>query len=229
MPEIVLIRHAQSANNAGPDHARKPDPALTELGEKQAELTGQWLRSVGIDQLYCSPFLRSLLTAQAIAEHHTAPVFIRPDLCEQGGCYSGHEGTTKRGAPGMNREQIKQRFPNWGMHESIDERGWWHGDYETLPEAEERTRTVIDWIASRHGNQEGRIVFVIHADFKRRILEAILPIRREHMPSSGLEVGPLSNTSVTRLSLVPGSDSTPQWVVQSLNSTSHLPESLWTT
>lgn len=228
MPEIVLIRHAQSANNAGPDHARMPDPGLTEIGVQQADLTGQWLSRVGIDQIYCSPFLRSLQTTRAIAEHHSVPVLVRPDLCEQGGCYSGHDGTTKRGEPGMNREQIEAEYPGWQLDNAIDQRGWWHGDYELLPQAQERARSVVGWITQQHGNQQGRIVFVIHADFKRRILEAILPIRKEHEPTNGLDVGPLANTSVTRLQLVADASEATQWIVQSLNSTGHLPESLWT-
>ena len=96
MPYILLVRHAQSANNALPVHLRVCDPGLTPLGYQQAEATARALTDYPIRTLYCSPFLRSLETTQAVANGTGKNPVIHGDLFEQGGCYSGHVAGSER-------------------------------------------------------------------------------------------------------------------------------------
>jgi len=219
MAEIVLIRHGQSANNAGPEQGRIPDPGLTEIGAQQARATADWLATVKVDQLYCSPFARSLETTSPIAKRHARPVVVRPDLCEQGGCYSGYDAIGKRSEPGMSRSELLRKYPGWELDSSIDERGWWHAPYEELPAARKRAQRVASWMRDQFAHSDAVIVFVIHADFKRRLLEATLP----HPELAGDILGPLCNTGVTRLEC-----SRSGWRIHSLNATSHLPLHLTT-
>ena len=41
--QLYLVRHAQSSNNAQPEHLRVPDPGITEIGEQQAICLADWL------------------------------------------------------------------------------------------------------------------------------------------------------------------------------------------
>ncbi|GAB5402481.1 MAG: hypothetical protein Aurels2KO_07120 [Aureliella sp.] len=219
MAQIVLIRHGQSANNAGPEQSRVPDPGLTDIGTQQAEATANWLAGEKVDRLYCSPFTRSLDTTLPITRLHQVPVFVRPDLCEQGGCYSGHPAIGMQGAPGMSRDQIEDKYPGWELHKSIDHRGWWHDSYEKLPTARERASRVAAWMKGEFADSNSVVVFVIHADFKRRLLEAVLP----HPEMAADVLGPICNTGVTRLECTKSA-----WQVHSLNATNHLEERLVT-
>ncbi|SER85345.1 histidine phosphatase family protein [Salipaludibacillus aurantiacus] len=70
MVTVYFIRHGQSeANLQGiiQGHAEFP---LSELGEKQASLAGEWMSSVHLDAIYTSDLQRARVTAEAIAKHH---------------------------------------------------------------------------------------------------------------------------------------------------------------
>ena len=77
---LYLIRHGQSAGNAeGRFGGHGPTP-LSDLGRKQAELTGKLLAKEGIHAIYSSDLLRSVQTAEPLAkllnlEIHTSPAF----------------------------------------------------------------------------------------------------------------------------------------------------------
>lgn len=216
MAEIYLIRHGQSANNAGPDHTRVPDPGLTELGTKQATATANWLATLGIDQLFCSPFLRSLETTRPAAGTTKIAPTVRPELCEKGGCYSGYEEGSRQGEPGMKRSEISQRYPGWNIDATINEEGWWNREYEKLPEARARAQCVIDWMKSEFSGFTGNVAMIIHADFKQLLIEEIVSSRIDSDLFGWM--GPLRNVGATHFSLDSG-----QWKLHSLNATSHLP------
>ena len=61
MNTFYLIRHGQKNKNIG-------NPGLTDLGKKQAKLTGQYLSSFKIDKIFNSPSKRTLETATIIAK-----------------------------------------------------------------------------------------------------------------------------------------------------------------
>jgi 2,3-bisphosphoglycerate-dependent phosphoglycerate mutase len=44
--QLLLVRHAQSANNALPTELRVHDPGLTETGNLQAEHLADWLQTL---------------------------------------------------------------------------------------------------------------------------------------------------------------------------------------
>lgn len=61
MKKIYLIRH-------GKRKSYKEDTLLSEIGVKQAELTGKYLNKSQIDQIYASPLPRTQQTAEIISE-----------------------------------------------------------------------------------------------------------------------------------------------------------------
>ena len=71
---LHITRHGQT--DVRSDHP-PGDPHLTDLGRKQAELLGRSLRDMGFDgTIYCSPYFRTIETAQAIA--HVTETMIVP-------------------------------------------------------------------------------------------------------------------------------------------------------
>jgi len=73
---FYLIRHGQKVGVYG-------DPALTELGQQQAERTGQYLKDFAIDAIQASPLKRTQETAHAIAQHLKLQVHLNPLLVER--------------------------------------------------------------------------------------------------------------------------------------------------
>ena len=213
---IILLRHGQSANNASEEHLRVCDPDLTDLGRQQAAQTGEHLAAMPITHIYCSPFLRSLETARPIARFHPerASVHIHPHIFEQGGCYSGYEAVGCKGEPGMGASELRERYPNWHVDSSISDTGWWGRDYETREQAKSRADRVAFWMASELANQGGLRVFVIHADFKRLLIES-LRLSPADGPLAPDE--PFYNVSITQIEQV-----RERWIVHRFNCVKHL-------
>ncbi|HEX9114966.1 MAG TPA: histidine phosphatase family protein [Anaerolineae bacterium] len=201
--ELYIIRHAQSTNNALADQTdRVTDPPLTRIGEQQAErlaehLESGWqpitwspvpvppnmetrgmLRGYGLTDLYCSPMLRSLQTAQAISRSIDLTPEVWIDIHEQGGMFLEEgEGADRVavGKPGLTRSQILARFPGYVLPDGITERGWYNRDYEDWPACHVRAARVAEtffaWAAT--GNSR-RIAIVSHGGFVDALLKAFL-------------------------------------------------------
>lgn len=212
---ILLIRHAQSANNALPESQRVPDPGLTELGHQQARRLADGIRRFPVSQLFCSPFRRSLDTTRPCSEALKLTPTVHSDIYEQGGCYSGHIPGQLRGAPGMNRAELQTNYPGWEICETIGYKGWNHGrEYETEHQAHLRAERVAyrltnRWLPEFPGEMAA---LVVHADFKRILLIALLGTHRwdDHWQ-------PIYNTSITYLQRVGN-----QWQLVEWNSVLHL-------
>lgn len=67
---IILVRHGHVEGMAPPRFRGRADLPLTEMGRRQAEITGNWLgRCMPPDTIYASPLLRCIQTAEAIARN----------------------------------------------------------------------------------------------------------------------------------------------------------------
>jgi 2,3-bisphosphoglycerate-dependent phosphoglycerate mutase len=168
---LLLIRHAQSGNNAVADAShgdystfmatRSSDPPLTPTGERQAELLAAYVATMddGIDaihermsnylrlhpvtKLYVSPMLRALQTAQPLAAALDLAPEVWVDIHEHGGIFTGSkEAGTVQGFPGLTRSAIAARFPTYSVGAGLDEMGWWRGGYEELAECDARAGRV---------------------------------------------------------------------------------------
>ncbi len=214
-PCLMLIRHAQSENNALEDQFRIPDPNITDLGIAQSKKLAIAVRKLAPTVVYCSPFLRSLETTRWIIESNDASPIVRQDIYEQGGCHSGYQPGRRVAEKGMNRETLSQNYSGWHLDDRINDQGWFDLDhYETANEARERAQRVRKWYEteSQTHSAQDRVAMVIHADFKMRLLEAFLDDE-----SIEERLGDIVNTSITRLSLVKG-----RWRLDYWNVFSHL-------
>ena len=215
LPCLLLIRHAQSENNALEDQFRVPDPDITELGVAQSKKLALSIAKLAPNVVYCSPFLRSLETMRWIAEQMSAVPIVRQDIYEQGGCHSGFQTGRRTAQLGMNRATLSRQYAGWHLDERIGDDGWYDLDhYETTDEARKRAHQVRKWYESEtqmHSAQD-RVAMVIHADFKLRLLEAFLEV-----DSIEEQMGDIVNTSISRLSLSKG-----RWRIDYWNVFSHL-------
>lgn len=231
MFQLVLIRHAQSANNALGEKLRVPDPSITDIGKQQAKRLADWLQQYPPTHLYCSGFRRAIETSKPIAEQLNLPAFVRHDLYEQGGCYEGYLPGKMKSSPGMGRATIAELCPDWMIDDRISDLGWYcDRDLETDEEAVLRAQSVSQWIRSEligaWQNQKTlhRIAMVIHADFKALLLRELL---RNQDGSDGVpaehNLYQIWNTSVTQLTW-----NAPSWRIDFWNSIRHLDPDLLT-
>lgn len=216
---LVLVRHAQSANNALPDHQRVHDPGLTEVGVLQAEQLGDWMASLPLTALWCSPFKRSLDTTEAIRRCNPLKPFVHIDLHEVGGCYSGYSAVGRKGEAGMGTAELRIHYPDYEIDPRIASDGWWQKrPFETSDSSSQRAIRAIDWFKSQLQKSNDFACAVIHADFKRLLLKQML------VDNSNVEQwGPIFNAAVTALRW-----DGETWKLDYFNSISHLPYPLHT-
>ena len=217
--QLYLIRHAESENNARPGYQRVEDPAITAVGRLQADHLASWTRTLKIDFLITSPFLRTLQTTKPVSDAGTLPVAVWHHVYERGGCYRGYGENAREGGPGLGRSAILGHLPCATVDETILETGWWGGrDRETETETIERARMVVERFSKTFGSNGQTVVAIVHAEFKRQLLVEML---------SGIAnpkaFGPLCNTGITKLTYDGQS-----WRLDWLNSVSHLPARLIT-
>ncbi len=218
-PCLLLIRHAQSSNNALDESQRVPDPPLTSLGEIQAVHLGKAVSRMVVNVLYSSPFLRALQTTRHIAQATGLKPIVRQDIFEQGGCYRGHMAEDLDPEPGMTFQQIQQFAPEWTIDDRVTDRGWNDlQQYESMQESRIRASKVVSWFDSVPHHRTSRVAMVMHADFKIRLIEAILG--RVDVEES---FGAVINTAITCVSKSHG-----RWTLDFWNSYQHLDRELVT-
>ena len=92
MTRILLIRHGQSVTNLEKRFTGFLDSPLSDLGIRQAQLTGEYIaQNYRIDRIYASDLCRAYQTGQIIAQHYDIPVVPVKELREiNGGLWEGH-------------------------------------------------------------------------------------------------------------------------------------------
>ncbi len=112
---LYLIRHGQSEGNIRGGFAGRIDYPLSPLGQKQANMTADFLRDEHIDVVLSSPLSRAYDTAVPIARTRGLDVLQREDLSEMD--FGDWEG--------LPIEEVARRFPD-----AIDI--WNHEMYKTV-------------------------------------------------------------------------------------------------
>jgi broad specificity phosphatase PhoE len=99
---LYLIRHGQSAGNAaGRFGGHSPTP-LSELGQKQAEVTARLLARERISAIYSSDLLRAVQTAKPLSELLELPIIETPAFRER------HVGVLE----GLTFDESKEMYPD---------------------------------------------------------------------------------------------------------------------
>ncbi len=169
MTTVILVRHGQTAWNAVERFRGREDLPLNEVGLSQAERTAerichQWNPSA----VYCSPLLRAVATAEAIAGRCRLSVEVTPALTDID--YGRWQG--------MTPEETRQRYPR-------RIRRWYRGSRrarppggELLAAVQRRCLKAVLGIAARHPDRQ--VVIVGHTVVNRVILLGLLPLGLRH-------------------------------------------------
>lgn len=218
--QLYLVRHAQSANNAQPEHLRVSDPGITEVGEQQAICLADWLDANSFRHLLTSAFRRALQTATYIRRRteHVPEVVV--DVHEHGGCVDGwHEGNFV-GRPGFNDDEVIAEFGEVKIETPIGTDGWWKSKpREDYSQSRLRAQSVEKYFRERLDLQKEAILCVTHADFLAMLLEEMFG---DAIQGDSRFVD-LKNTGVTHLEWVDD-----KWEIHTMNSVDHLPSELVT-
>jgi len=219
---LYIIRHGQSTNNAlHKISSRVYDPALTDMGQKQAARVAEHLATAkqtayrfddtkegairstvegfGISKLYCSAMYRAMLTARPIGKALGLEPEVWVDIHESGGMYLKKEGQEPVGYPGKTRAEILAEFPNYILPERVTEKGWWRVDAgrEDWPACQGRAIRVANQLRDRTDSKE-RIAMVSHGGFMDALIKAITnQLPGEHVFYHHF------NTSITRIDFHP--------------------------
>lgn len=216
--ELYLIRHGQSANNAGV-LPRVADPPLTDIGVEQARWAGESLKAEGITRLYCSPMLRTLQTAQIISEIINLPPHIFVGLHEWGGIWETRgDGSVQ--LPGLNRAEMREICPDVILPDDVTDQGWWFneefaGDIEGMAElSHENGLAFIAHLGEHHVDADERVAAVSHGGSGGSLISAFFGLP----PDVGYSRFTHNNTGVSRLLFT-----SERRQLQYLNKISHLP------
>ena len=240
---LLLVRHGQSANNViekevgdggNFDKARVPDPALSELGFKQAEALGkslsEKLQNETSVRLIVSGMRRALQTIQPLSRELAIPPLVRPDTFERNGMFT-KSGTEITQCDGLTAEEIQDEFSGFNVSEL--EAGW--GRVETDEECFERAGRVAASLREMAlvSPPTDVVVFVSHMDFLDHLFKKLMGLPR------GAAWMKLDNVSISHLVLrnehdqadwgsgeVDGECDTQAATVIKWNSTSHLEPAL---
>ena len=238
--ELFIIRHGQSGNNALANiRDRSVDPPLTDLGERQAEMLGEYVargenqelsrettgntkyelrHGLGITSLFTSPMYRSLQTVQPVSRASGLAPRIWVDIHEEGGMFLNHGGDEGLvGYPGRTRSEILAEFPDYVLPTNFDETGWWNKDHEDPASLLVRATKVSEQLREM-AKTEDRVAIITHGAFMNALLNAIFgQISEGHMYYRH------HNTAISRFYM----DGDGRFEVLYLNSTVHLnPESI---
>ena len=202
---LLLIRHAQSVNNAvwaetGEGANRVSDPALTPLGEAQARALADTVADGRIprpDVLYSSLMIRAISTAAPLADALDLPIYAHPRLFEVGGIFDGHyagphgpgaDATPLSGSPAA---VLRQLTPRLVLPPEVTEDGWFPGPVETLPKAWQRAKGIVAELTRRHTGPETTVAVVTHGWFLNHLIRAfvdwppradgVVPVWIEHL------------------------------------------------
>ena len=109
-PQLLVIRHGETAWSRTGRHTGRTDIALTDVGRAEARAASETLGGWTIERAYSSPLMRARETAELVAP--TCGIELDDDLVEWD--YGRYEGETT--------PQTRERIPGWSVwtHEIID-------------------------------------------------------------------------------------------------------------
>ena len=205
--ELYLIRHGQSFNNAHEGTNRRvADPPLTEMGQEQAQLVGEFLKTAEqtegygykFSELFCSAMLRTLQTTVPIAKALGMTPTIWLDVHEECGIWS-NEGDGPIGHSGLTRKEIETQFPGFVIPDDVTDDGWWNRPMETHAEMIARARRVSDGILARDLESDKHVAIVTHGAFANVFIQVLLG----QDPRETVYLGHY-NTGISRIDFVDG-------------------------
>ncbi|MBV9515896.1 MAG: bifunctional RNase H/acid phosphatase [Mycobacteriaceae bacterium] len=159
---ILLLRHGQTELSVQRRYSGRGNPALTDLGRRQAEAAADYIaRRGGIAAVITSPLQRAYDTAAAVAKALKVDVTVDDDLIETD--FGAWEGLTFVEAA----ERDPELHPNWLRDNSVSPPGG-----ESFASVQERVRRVCDRIIAEYSGTT--VLVVSHVTPIKTILQLAL-------------------------------------------------------
>lgn len=165
---IIFLRHGQAKNNVERILAgRTKGFPLTDLGVKQAQDIGEFLRPLNISKIYCSPIERAENTAKIVAEKVGLGCTVDERLTEiDMGSFSG-----------MHYDEMFAKHGNvflkfYQGHPIVEANG-----IETFASVKKRVLDVVSHCLQRHDGQT--ILLVTHMDPIKSMISTVLQPKPE--------------------------------------------------
>jgi broad specificity phosphatase PhoE len=168
MTTVYLIRHGQTAWNKEEIFRGRTDVPLNEIGLREAELAGGYLKDKEIHVIYSSPLSRAWQTAQKIAQFHNLEVQPLNGIIDMSfGRWEGHSLQEIQKNDGelyrqWREEPHRVRIP----------------DGESLDEVRIRTMAALEEMIQLH--PEKTLVLVSHRVITKVLICGILGIDNSH-------------------------------------------------
>ena len=168
MTTVYLIRHGQTAWNKEEIFRGRTDVPLNEIGLREAELAGEYLKDKEIHVIYSSPLSRAWQTAQKIAQFHNLEVQPLNGIIDMSfGRWEGHSLQEIQKNDGelyrqWREEPHRVRIP----------------DGESLDEVRIRTMAALEEMIQLH--PEKTLVLVSHRVITKVLICGILGIDNSH-------------------------------------------------
>lgn len=166
MPSICFVRHGQSEWNAVQRFQGQWDSRLSDLGRRQAHLSGRLLGELGVDRMFVSPLGRARETAAIISEYVPAPA-VYDDRLKEWDCgdWSGHL-----------REEVVARWPDEWAARQADVFHYRGPNCENYPDMFVRARPFVTALCAL---EEERIAVVSHGMIGKVMVSILLRLREE--------------------------------------------------
>jgi broad specificity phosphatase PhoE len=156
--KLILVRHGETPPNRDRISLGRADPALSDLGRRQADAVGRWIATSSdagrIAAVYTSPQLRSRQTAQAIGEAlKIESVEVLEELIEM----------DVGDADGLTSQELRERFPeflrDW-VGEGVAELKM-PGGGESLLDVQKRAWAGVERLREAHAPEDA-VIAVTH-------------------------------------------------------------------
>lgn len=240
---LYIARHGQKASERD-DYDGGPNPPLTKIGTRQAEHLAEYLEDEGIDAVYSSCQLRSLMTAEPTAERtgvtwNVWPVFAETTSATIGDLLRDEAGESRAASAwpgnepvtmpfygeepveafGYRLSDIPDRFPDVTLSQPFpwpDQ--WWEALFPRFQEKSwARLAMGLQAVINRH-EEEDRIAILCHGNIADYMVTDLMdmPRRRQRRRFS------FNNTGVCCLESSPDEP----WWIEHANCRRHLPDEL---
>jgi broad specificity phosphatase PhoE len=148
---LLLVRHGETEWSRNGKHTGRTDLELTETGRKRAEMLGEALRELELDNplVVSSPRRRAVVTAElaGLTVDEVSPMLAEWD-------YGAYEGLTTR--------EIQKSVPGWTV--------WTHGceGGESVAQVSDRADQAVAFALEHMESRD--VVFVGHGHFSRSVI-----------------------------------------------------------
>ncbi len=165
MIKLIFIRHAETIRNKQKRYLGKTDIALSQKGERQAELISDYLKNENISAIYSSSLTRACQTARIIAKRHSLKVKMDEGLNEID--FGKWEG--------MTFNQIQKKYPGLAREYLLDPLNIRIPGGESLLKFRNRIKRSLKKILAGE-KEKSAIVIVSHGGVNRIIFCSLLAL-----------------------------------------------------